>query len=187
MSPILRLATVALPLIFVAACSTTGASVTTDYYAVSGATSGQLDKALRRNGPMNGHALAMAAIRFVPVSVLQEQSAKGCRFRTASFKVEAAITLPKWKNRNESKDAELRRAWDNLARYAKIHEETHVKIAKLYADRLGREVKALAPQANCEALDKMAAKVVKQVSREHNKAQLLFDEIEQKRLAALAG
>ena len=166
-------------------CVSTSPQVTTNYYLVSGQTSEELDNEIRRRGPMEGHAIAVAAIRFNPVAVIQEETADGCIFKTAKFQVEAEITLPRWKDRNQSEDRELRRAWDGLSRYAKIHEDTHVKIAERFGKLLGEELKVIPPQRDCRRLDRIAKKIVEVTLAAHNKAQNAFDAAEQKRLARL--
>jgi len=168
-----------------ASCVNTASTVNTEFYSVNGSTSQQLDSELRNKGPLNGHALASAAIRFEPVSVFQQESAQGCRYKTAKFRVDANITLPRWANRSQSGDRELRRAWDGLARYAKLHEQTHVKIAESYAKALGSALMDLPPQSSCEKLDRESKKIVDKISRSHDGAQKAFDAAEQKRLAAL--
>lgn len=171
--------------LLLASCVSTASTVSTDYYSVNGSTSQQLDRELRNKGPLNGHALASAAIRFEPVSVFQEESALGCRYRTAKFRVDANITLPRWSNKRQSGDRELRRAWDGLARYAKLHEQTHVKIAEDYAKVLGSTLMELAPQNSCAKLDRTSKKIVDKILRNHDRAQKAFDTTEQKRLAVL--
>lgn len=171
--------------LFLASCVNTASTVSTEFYSVKGSTSEQLDRELRRKGPLNGHALASAAIRFEPVSVFQQISASGCSYKTAKFRVDANITLPRWANRNQSGDRELRRAWDGLARYAKAHEDTHVKIAETYARVLGSALMDLPAQKDCEKLDRESKKVVDRISRNHDRAQKAFDAEEQRRLAAL--
>ncbi|MEM9999298.1 MAG: DUF922 domain-containing protein [Pseudomonadota bacterium] len=166
-------------------CTSTSPQVTTNYYFVSGTTSAELDQDLRRQGPLSGHAIAVAAIRFNPVSVIQEDKADGCIFKTAKFRVEANITLPRWKERNQSTDRDLRRAWDGLARYAKLHEDTHVLIAERFAKLLGEELEDIPPQADCERLDRVAKAVVTRTRSAHNRAQNAFDAAEQRRLARL--
>jgi len=171
--------------VLVAACTSTASTVTTDYYLVSGDTSEALDRDLRRKGPMRGHALAVAAIRFEPVSVLQETTEAGCVFAEAKFRVKANITLPRWRERATSRDRELRNAWDALASYARAHEDQHVRIAERYAAALGEAVEALPARPTCEALDGSAKRVVDRIGREHDEAQLAFDRAEQRRLERL--
>ncbi|MEL6436231.1 MAG: DUF922 domain-containing protein [Pseudomonadota bacterium] len=168
-----------------AGCVNTQSVVTTNFYSVSGQTSEELDRSLRSRGPLQGHAIAVAAIRFNPVSVLQEQGAAGCTFKTAKFRVEAEITLPRWKERGQSNDRQLRRAWDGLARYAKLHEDTHVRIAERFAKLLGDELEKAPAQSSCARLDRVAKGIVDRTRRAHNRAQNAFDAAEQRRLARL--
>ncbi|WP_306120522.1 MULTISPECIES: DUF922 domain-containing protein [unclassified Roseitalea] len=167
------------------ACTSTASTVTTRYYSVSGTTSDELDRQLRQKGPMHGHALAVAAIRFVPVVVRQGQTEAGCVFKTARFKVDADITLPRWRERSRSDDPDLKRAWDALSRYARAHERTHVRIAESYADKLGEAIEALPARETCEALDADAERVVRRIDRAHNAEQLAFDDAEELRLDEL--
>jgi len=134
---------------------------------------------------MEGHALAVAAISFAPVSVQQEITDRGCVFAEAKFKVNAEITLPRWRERGQSRDAQLRRSWDALAAYARAHEQVHVEIAEDYARRLGQQIEALPAASTCEALDRAAAGVVRRVGRAHDTEQRAFDAAEQVRLARL--
>lgn len=180
-----RLVLVAVLAAVVTACTSTASTVTTQYYLVSGTTSEAIDRDLRRKGPMRGHALAVAAIRFRPVTVQQEMTDEGCTFTEASFRVVANITLPRWKERATTRDRELRSAWDNLAAYARAHEDTHVKIAEHFAEELGKTITDLRPRKTCEALDKAAKRVVERLGREHDAAQLAFDAAEQRRLERL--
>lgn len=169
----------------VAACTSTTSTVTTQYYLVSGATSEAIDRDLRRKGPMRGHALAVAAIRFAPVSVRQEMNEQGCIFTDARFKVRANITLPRWKERSTTRDRQLRNAWDNLAAYARAHEDAHVKIAEHFAQELGNAIIDLQPRPTCQALDAAAERVVERMGNAHDNAQMAFDAAEQKRLERL--
>ena len=57
------------------------------------------------------------------------QLPQGCTVRRARIKVRATVILPRWKNRkNASK--KLGQTWDNLDRYTRLHEATHVAIAE---------------------------------------------------------
>lgn len=169
----------------ISGCVSTSPQVSTNYYLISGQTSEELDDELRRRGPLSGHAIAVAAIRFNPVSVIQEERSDGCIFKTAKFRVQAEITLPRWKERNQSDDRDLRQAWDGLARYAKLHEDTHVKIAERFAKLLGEELEKIPAQSDCRKLDRVAKNVVETTRAAHTKAQNAFDAAEQKRLARL--
>lgn len=171
--------------LLMAGCATTSSSVSTKYYSIRGANSDQLDAELRDKGPLRGHALASAAIKFEPVAVFQKTTSDGCSFESAKFRVKANITLPRWENRSQSKDTDLKRAWDFLEKYAKVHEHTHVAIAEKYASKLETTLMALPAEKTCEQLDRKAATAAKKISRDHDRAQLKFDADEQKRLAQL--
>ncbi|MEM0899022.1 MAG: DUF922 domain-containing protein [Pseudomonadota bacterium] len=164
------------------ACVSTATQVTTSYYNVRGETAEEIDADIRRNGPMRGHALAVAAISLQPVSVQQSISGNSCSFSTAKFRVNAAITLPRWTDRLRSRDNDLRRAWRGLSDYARWHEDTHVKIAEEFAKQLGDDIEAIPPQRNCERLDRIAERIVKKNAKAHDRAQNAFDAREQERL-----
>ena len=181
----LKLAVLAALAFATSGCVSTSPQVATNYYLISGQTSEELDDELRRRGPLSGHAIAVAAIRFNPVAVIQEEQTDGCIFKTAKFRVQAEITLPRWKERNQTDDRDLRQAWDGLARYAKLHEDTHVKIAERFAKLLGEELEDIPAKSDCRKLDGVAKKVVEKTRRAHTKAQNAFDEAEQRRLARL--
>ena len=114
-------------------CSQT--TVTTGYYDIKGTTAKTLDREIRTKGPLKGHALASAAIKFEPTSIIERETSAGCDISSAKIKVIANITLPRWRNRSGA-DAKLKRGFDALARYAKAHEKMHVKIANAHARML---------------------------------------------------
>jgi predicted secreted Zn-dependent protease len=163
---------------------TTPSQVTTGYYDVKGKTAKALDRDLRRKGPLNGHALAAAAIKFTPVEATTRLDATGCRAGTFRLRVDAEITLPRWKERAGA-DQQLSSGFDNLARYAKAHEQFHVRIAELAAREMETRVRAIPAQKTCAAFEKKAIATIAEVRRSHDRAQKEFDAAEQKRLAAL--
>ena len=167
-----------------AACSAIpGAGVSVDYYNVRGTTARQIDDQIRRLGPNDGHALAVARIRMIP-DVAYDRSGGRCRFQRARVGVNAAVTLPRFIDRNRTEPG-LKRAIDNLDEYARFHEAVHVAIANEYADRIATSLAALPGEANCDALDERAAAVSRALLQQHDGAQRRFDADEQRRLAAL--
>lgn len=167
------------------ACVSTATQVSTSYYDVRGTTAEDIDRDIRAKGPLKGHALALAAIQFEPVSILQRETDKGCHFEAAKFRVKAAITLPRWTDRLKSPDRDLRRAWQGLSDYARWHEDMHVRIAERFASQLSRDIEAIEPQKTCDRLDRTAKTIVDRNARSHDKAQNAFDRAEQKRLQQL--
>lgn len=169
-------------LLVLAGCSQT--AVSTGYYDIQGNTAKSLDRDIKRKGPLKGHALASAAIQFEPVSIVEKEDAKGCSISRARIKVIAKITLPRWKDRSGA-DAELKRAFNGLARYAKAHEKVHVDIANSYARSMEKSLQAIKPQKTCKQLQRVADRVIKAELVQHRKAQNKFDADEQRRLNRL--
>ncbi|MCC0031212.1 MAG: DUF922 domain-containing protein [Brucellaceae bacterium] len=175
------------PVLFVlalAGCTSTQPAVTTAYYDVKGTTALHLDREIRQLGPNDGHAIAAAEIRFVPVSLRKAQDGRGCHVSEARIKVVANVTLPRWRNRSGSTE-ELKDAFDSMARYARLHEAVHVEIANAAAREMESELLALPPQKSCETLEKRADAVVREVRKRHDRAQKAFDAAEQRRLKKL--
>lgn len=168
----------------VAACTSTSSRITTTYYNISGITGADLDREIAKKGPLKGHALASSAIKFVPVAISYDESDGKCRFREAKFRIDANVTLPRWRA-HPSSDPELKTAWKFLAAYAREHEAVHVAIAEKYARKIGEELMELPAKKDCDALEDAAGRVLKRNKVEHNREQLAFDKDEQERLADL--
>ena len=167
-----------------AACSAVpGSGVSVDYYNVRGTTARQIDDEIRRLGPNDGHALAVARIRMIP-DVSYDRTGGTCRFERARVGVNAAVTLPRFTDRNRT-DPQLKRAIDNLDEYARFHEAVHVAIANEYADRIALALRQLPAEQSCNSLDARAAAVSRALLKQHDGAQKKFDRDEQRRLAAL--
>ncbi|WP_421858299.1 DUF922 domain-containing protein [Oricola sp.] len=175
--------------ILLAGCTstTTEPRVSTSYYTISGLSGAELDREISRKGPMRGHALAATAIRFIPVSIEYDETASGCRFSEATFRVDANVTLPRWREQTSTKDDDLRIAWKFLSEYAREHEAYHVYIAEKHARKLGAALLTLRSHQTCEALDRAAEAAMKKVRAAHDREQLAFDAAEKKRLARLFG
>ena len=180
-----RIGLIAAAALEIAACTSTQSRVTTTYYTIRGVSGEDLDREIAAKGPLKGHALASAAIKFVPAAVSYEESGGKCSYREAKFRIEAEMTLPRWQEHRQSNDPDLRIAWRNLSDYARQHEEHHIAIVEKYAAKIGKELMALPAKSTCDALDKSAQRVLQKNKRDHNREQLAFDAAEQKRLSAL--
>ena len=181
--PARRLAALGAALALAACTSVPGAGVSVDYYNVRGTTAQQIDNEIRRLGPNDGHALAVARIRMIP-DVAYDRTGGRCSFQRARVGVNAAVTLPRFIDRNRT-DAQLQQAIDNLDEYARFHEAVHVAIANEYADRIAAALRQLPGQPTCDALDTQAAAISRALLKQHDGAQRKFDADEQRRLAAL--
>ena len=169
-------------------CTTSSKTVVTlDYYQVGGTTLEQIDKEIKDKGPrINGtvHAVAISNIKMIPdVSFIP--TANGCAVKRARIKVRANVVLPRWKNRKLA-DKKLGQTWDNLDRYTRLHEATHVAIADKHARRLEQKLETINIHGSCEAAGKIAKKTINRAMKSHEREQLGFDSSEKKRFARLA-
>ncbi len=164
------------------ACAST--SVSTGYYEVSGSTGKALDRSIALNGPMSGDAFAATQLTIVPVSVIPVETDKGCKVRSAKFKLNAKITMPRWTNRKGA-SADLQNGFDMFADYARLHEDIHVKIGEAAVQEMETAVLEIPPQKTCDVLEAKVTAVLTRVQARHHKAQLAFDAAEQKRINAL--
>jgi predicted secreted Zn-dependent protease len=182
MSHWVRIGLIAAAGLLAAGCTTS--RITTTYYNISGVTGADLDREIARKGPLKGHALASTAIKFVPVAIRYDESGGKCRYSSARFRIEANVTLPRWRQHSSS-DPELRSAWKYLANYAREHEDVHIAIAEKYAAKIADELEAIPAKKSCDSLDAAAEVVLKRNRHEHNREQLAFDAAEQKRLGKI--
>ncbi|MEP5727976.1 MAG: DUF922 domain-containing protein [Sulfitobacter sp.] len=161
--------------------------VSVDYYKISGTTTAALDSEIRRKGPkINGgsHAVAIARIKMFP-KVTYQVVGNNCKVESAKVTVDARVTLPKWTSRRVA-SAKLGEAWDNIDRYTRLHEATHVNIAFKYAKQIEDNVLALPAMTSCDRLRAKTKTVVDKYLKEHDIAQRKFDADEQKRFSKLA-
>ena len=179
-----RVGTVIATLLLAGCTSVPGSGVSVDFYNVRGTTPEQIDASIRRDGPNEGHALAVARIRMIPDVKYGRASNGACRYSRARIGVNAAVTLPRFTDRRRV-DPNLRRAIDNLDEYARFHEAVHVAIAEEYASRIGSALRNLPAEPSCSELDGKAATISRALLEEHDRTQRKFDEDEQRRLARL--
>lgn len=176
------------PALVLAGCQSTQQSqVSIDYYRISGNSTADLDAEIKRKGPkINGgsHAVAVARIKMLP-RITFERTARGCRVDEAKVAVDARVTLPQWTGRDTA-DPKLAKAWDNIDRYTRLHEATHVNIAFSYAKRIEEEVVALPAMASCTKIRATTKEIVDRNLKEHDEAQRKYDADEQERFSMLA-
>ena len=176
------------PTLVLAGCQSTQQSqVSIDYYRITGNSTADLDAEIRRKGPkINGgsHAVAVARIKMLP-RITFEKFDRGCRVESAKVAVDARVTLPQWTGRDTA-DPKLAKAWDNIDRYTRLHEATHVNIAFNYAKRIEDEVLALPSMASCSQVRSTTKAIVDRNLDEHDAAQRKYDADEQARFSMLA-
>ncbi len=171
-----------------AGCTATSKTVVTlDYYQVGGTTLSQIDKEIKDKGPkLNGtvHAVAISKIMMIP-NVSFQPFEGGCAVKRAQIKVRATVLLPKWKNRRRA-GKKIGQTWDNLDRYTRLHEATHVIIADKHARILEQKLGTIRSGRSCEEAGILAKRTIERAMRSHEKEQLQFDSSEKKRFANAA-
>ena len=157
--------------------------VSIDYYQISGNSTAALDAQIKSKGPKVGgdrHAIAVARIRMIPD--IKYASNKGsCAIQSADVAVNARVTLPEWKGRAQA-SPELGAVWDNIDRYARIHESVHVSIAFNYAKQMKDALEKLPARRNCEILRRESKNLIGRLLRLHDASQRKFDSDEQSRI-----
>lgn len=150
------------------------------YFRIGGDTAEELDSELEKRGPLTnatGHRHPGATqIKFGgDVTYLDKDGS--CSVGGAKVTLKTHIILPRWNNRRRA-SADLRIIWDTLSKDIKRHEERHAEIARIHARRLERELLALRPDVNCDALEKRVAEVTQRVLESHDRDQYRFDRVE---------
>lgn len=152
------------------------------YYDINGKTAADLDKALSASGPFlkktGQHHPGAAEIRFdAKVRYGRNSGNNPCKVQDVYVNIHAKVTLPRWKQRRRASN-ELALVWDTLLRDIRRHEESHIVIARSYASKMERQIKALYSRRDCSVLRADIDKLTSKLMREHDKAQERFDRVE---------
>ncbi len=178
------LATIAM--ITLAGCTNTSqrTNVNVGYYNVKGTSFEQLDRQIALHGPNVkgvGKAVASTSVRMMP-DIRFKTVGDECRVSYSRINVKADVILPRLSDRNKAAK-DLRPAFSNIERYAKLHEAVHVKIADRYATKAEKAIANLKSEKNCAILQAKAVSTFETIMKEHRAKQLQFDADEQKRFA----
>lgn len=183
---------VLLSTVLVACSSSTGSKISVDYYSINGKSTAELDRQIRQKGPrINGgkHAVAVARIRMIPDLKFKPSHLgsprESCTITSAKVSVDAKVTLPRWAGRAKA-SAKLGEAWDNIEKYTRLHEATHVNIALFQAKKMEEALSGLSSKGNCTVLRLKARDIVREALKVHDKVQRKFDADEQRRFAQTA-
>ena len=186
----LKLLSLGLALAFgLAACTTAKppqAGPGISYYEIGGTTAAELNYELFHKAPLvdgKYRALAAANVTITP-TVSLEGGTDSCVVASATAKLNANITHPRRRHQHTGQ-AELDKAWGNLEEYARVHELTHVAIAKQHAEMLQARLRALPVQDSCTALRARVTETIEEVLALNAQAQNAFEGGEQERIAQL--
>lgn len=176
-----------LALLALAACqSTPGSKVSVDYYEISGTNLASLDRDIRRKGPRLGtgrHAVAVAHIRIIPRLEYRRRNGS-CNVMKSDVDVKARVTLPAFRDRATA-SKELAKAWDNLDRYTRAHEATHVNIAFSHAEKMEKAFASQPPAKTCAEARSQSARIYERMLKDHDREQRQFDTDEERRISRL--
>ncbi|MDE1158533.1 MAG: DUF922 domain-containing protein [Neorhizobium sp.] len=155
-------------------------SKTYSYFRIGGRTADDLDRELDKRGPethVEGHRHPGATQIKFGGDVTYVEKGNRCSIGGVRVTLRTKIILPRWANRNRA-TADLGFIWDTLAADIKRHEERHAEIARNHARRMERDLLALRPQADCDALEEKVADLTRDALAAHDADQLRFDQVE---------
>ena len=169
---------------FVPAASAETLSLTYSYFTIGGSTPMEMEEEMGRLGPeIKGSTYrhpGATRMEFSSRIGYRKESAR-CSIVSAQVTIKAKVILPRWK-RPRGADAATSLFWDVLSADIVRHEESHLVIARNYARRIERELKALPPQKDCDTLASNAEALKEKIMSEHDREQRRFDVIEGKSL-----
>ena len=151
---------------------TPSTSIKYEHFDVRGVTFNELMREISRNGPHGGR-WGMAGTRIsyrITAKVLPE----GCVVRAVQTSADSRVWMPRWVNRHEAA-RDVQERWDGAYRSVELHERGHVQISLDIARDLERRLKAIQPQASCDALDAEARRTWEELDRRERERQAQYD------------
>lgn len=121
------------------------------YFEVKGSTAAELGKSVRRG--RNFDAVTRWEAR---TDYFFEGSGKACKLATIRVKLTLTVELPKLAA-NAVLSPPLRKKWDSFAAKVRAHENEHVRLYKLTAAELDRNLRSLS--APCGSIQDRATKI----------------------------
>ncbi len=153
---------------------------TFSYFSIGGTTLADIENELNRLGPLVGTSNrrhpGATRLEFTTRVTYSETDGR-CSVSDANVTVNANVILPRWR-RPRSADGEVQLVWETLERDIRRHEESHIVIARNHARELELAIKAIRPQANCDAAAERVQTISADVMQRHDEEQARFDRIE---------
>lgn len=179
---IIRLALMALALVLVVPSSNaeTLTNKTYSHFPVGGRTGDELQRELWRQGPVVGETgrrhPGATRIKLDRVIDFEERGGK-CRVKRVLVKLQTKLTLPRWTDRKTA-DRRAVLVWNTFYSDIKRHEERHAEIARQWARKLEKGLRALRPQSDCVTMQSRADTVTRTILQKHSADQDRFDRTE---------
>ncbi len=148
-----------------------------DTYTVTGATIGEVVRSMLRNGPfvyaIGRKGLGKADFRH-RLRVSTERENGRCRVSQVALNLRIRLTVPRLSSR-AGLNRSHRARWQAIERMIVSHEKRHAAFYRQFARELVRDVKRLAPQANCAALHREKRRVEEAALKRDRRRNRAFD------------
>jgi predicted secreted Zn-dependent protease len=146
-----------------------------EYYAVEGATVGELARSLLERGPINNGSRYFGQTDWT-INAEYEWIGDhtGCRIESLVVRVLVTLTLPRW-DPPRNAPAELRSAWTGFARALTAHEHNHRRLAEEAADAIRWDLATLR-YSDCRHSDERARQRVTGIIDEYSRRNRAYDE-----------
>ena len=148
---------------------------TTNYYAVTGATLGEIHQSLIRNRPWKEKS-ALDGLTNWRVQWHFQMGASPGLCRLTSFRTTTTIvtTMPRWV-RPTNASIEVVTNWNRYITALGLHEAGHAQIGLAAAAEQQRRIPSLGSEANCEALKMRINELAQQIVDEHGRRDREYD------------
>ena len=180
---LLRLAWLAALLAALAGCTSGKPGTINRHYLVHAETRSGFAVSVRSHAPRGGRAFGLVEITFHPDYKLVAGDGS-CTTTVNDVGLELVITLPKWRD-GKPLPGSIRGHWGRFERTIRLHEMTHVRIARTYAAKMRRAIAGMKSDKGCNDLRSRIRKRIEQLKAEHLRAHRHFDKREQRRLKRL--
>jgi predicted secreted Zn-dependent protease len=148
---------------------------TTNYYAVTGATLGEIQQSLSRNRPWKEKSALDGLTDWRIQWHYQLMSSPGlCRLTSFTTTTTIAITLPRWM-RPTNAAMEAVTNWNRYITALGHHEAGHAQIGLAAAAEQQRRIPLLGSDVNCEALKKRINELAQQIVDDHGRRDREYD------------
>ena len=152
-----------------------------DYYDVAGATAREVRASLNRDGPIAGNDNKRydAVCRWNVFWKFQfRRGETSCAVTSATTEAKITIIFPRLKT-DETTSPSLVKAFASFTEKLMLHEKGHAKNAIEAARKIEAGIKALPPEANCDALRTKANNLGHALIKEANQADIEYDRVTQ--------
>jgi predicted secreted Zn-dependent protease len=149
---------------------------TTNYYAVTGTTLGEIRDSLSRSRPWKDKSSLDALTQWrIEWRYQFASSAAGCRCTSFTTKTTIAITLPRW-TRPTNAAPETATHWDRYMIALRQHELGHAQIGLAAAAEQHKRISQVGARTDCEALKKKIDLLAQQTVEDYGRRDQEYDE-----------